>query len=66
MTTFTTEKRRQQEEAWLYETCTQCLQHLIDAVSLFYHETRCLLPQVVALLASFMDRHHQRQVVGTS
>ena len=60
MTTFTSEKRRQQQEAWLYETCTQCLQHLIDAVALFYHETRGLLPRVVSLLASFMDRNHQR------
>lgn len=29
-TTFTSEKRRQQEDAWLYETCTRCLQHLVD------------------------------------
>lgn len=29
-TTFTSEKRRQQEDAWLYETCTKCLQHLVD------------------------------------
>ena len=29
-TTFTSEKRRQQEDSWLYETCTRCLQHLID------------------------------------
>lgn len=29
-TTFTSEKRRQQEEQWLYETCTRCLQHLVD------------------------------------
>jgi len=25
-TTFSTERRRQQEDAWLYETCTRCLQ----------------------------------------
>lgn len=25
-TTFTSERRRQQEDAWLYETCTHCLQ----------------------------------------
>jgi hypothetical protein len=29
-TTFTSEKRRQQEDSWLYETCTRCLQHLVD------------------------------------
>jgi hypothetical protein len=29
-TTFTSEARRQQEEAWLYETCTLCLQYLVD------------------------------------
>lgn len=25
-TTFTSERRRQQEDAWLYDTCTHCLQ----------------------------------------
>jgi len=25
-TTFTSERRRAQEDAWLYETCTHCLQ----------------------------------------
>jgi len=29
-TTFTSEARRQQEDAWLYETCTLCLQYLVD------------------------------------
>jgi hypothetical protein len=33
-TTFTSDKRRQQEDAWLYETCTKCLQHLIDVTVL--------------------------------
>lgn len=31
-TTFTSDKRRAQEDAWLYETCTKCLQHLIDVL----------------------------------
>jgi hypothetical protein len=29
-TTFTSEKRREKEDFWLYETCKRCLQHLID------------------------------------
>ncbi|GAX80611.1 hypothetical protein CEUSTIGMA_g8046.t1 [Chlamydomonas eustigma] len=58
-TTFTSEKRRQQEDAWLYETCTKCLQHLIDVSVQFYDETRCLLPHLAALLKSFMDRSQQ-------
>ena len=57
-TTFTSEKRRQQEDAWLYETCTRCLQHLIDVFVLFYDETSCLLQQMLDLLSAFMDRTH--------
>jgi hypothetical protein len=30
-TTFTSERRRQQEDAWLYETCTHCLQVRLNA-----------------------------------
>ena len=35
-TTFTAEERRAEVDAWLYETCTQCLQHMVDVVALFY------------------------------
>ncbi len=31
-TTFSQEKRRDEEDAWLYETCTRCLQHMVDIV----------------------------------
>lgn len=31
-TTFTDEKRRAEVDAWLYETCTRTLQHIVDIV----------------------------------
>ncbi|KAL6762063.1 hypothetical protein V8C86DRAFT_3013062 [Haematococcus lacustris] len=58
-TTFTSEKRRQQEDSWLYETCTRCLQHLVDVFVQFYEETKQLLPQLLDLLLGFMNRSHQ-------
>ncbi|KAI8465270.1 MAG: hypothetical protein J3K34DRAFT_525495 [Monoraphidium minutum] len=57
-TTFSSERRRQQEDAWLYETCTRCLQHLVDLFGLFYPALRPMLPRLLALLAGFMARSH--------
>ncbi len=58
-TTFTDEKRRTEVEAWLYETCTQCLQHMVDVVVQFYPEVQPLLGRMLDLLASFIRRTHQ-------
>ncbi|KAG2485588.1 hypothetical protein HYH03_015653 [Edaphochlamys debaryana] len=58
-TTFTSEKRRQQEEQWLYETCTRCLQHLVDLFVQFYDEASTLLSRLLELLRGFMNRSHQ-------
>ncbi|MEW5298187.1 MAG: hypothetical protein WDW36_001338 [Sanguina aurantia] len=58
-TTFTSEKRRQQEDAWLYETCTKCLQHLVDLFVEFYSEAHSLLSRMLELLNGFMNRSHQ-------
>ncbi|KAG2453172.1 hypothetical protein HYH02_002496 [Chlamydomonas schloesseri] len=58
-TTFTSEKRRQQEEQWLYETCTRCLQHLVDLFVQFYDEAFTLLSRLLDLLRGFMNRSHQ-------
>jgi len=58
-TTFTSEKRRAQEDAWLYETCTKCLQHLVDLYVQYYAVLRPLLGRVLELLATFMRRSHQ-------
>lgn len=55
-TTFTSEKRRQQEEQWLYETCTKCLQHLVDLFVQFYDEACTLLSRLLELLRGFMNR----------
>ncbi|EFJ50436.1 hypothetical protein VOLCADRAFT_80189 [Volvox carteri f. nagariensis] len=58
-TTFTSEKRRQQEDHWLYETCTRCLQHLVDLFVQFYDEAFTLLSRLLDLLRGFMVRSHQ-------
>jgi len=58
-TTFTSEARRQQEDAWLYETCTLCLQYLVDVFVMYFEETRSMLPQMLQLLHSFVTRAHQ-------
>lgn len=58
-TTFTSEKKRQQEDAWLYETCTKCLQHLIDLFVQYYSVAAGLLERLLDLLKSFMNRTHQ-------
>lgn len=39
-TTFTDERRRADVDAWLYETCTQCLQHIVDLFVKFYPVVR--------------------------
>ena len=41
-------------DAWLYETCTQCLQHMVDVVALFYAPVAPLLPRIFDLLANFV------------
>ncbi len=55
-TTFTAEERRAEVDAWLYETCTQCLQHIVDLVARFQAATQPLLGRVLELLANFIRR----------
>ena len=61
-TTFTAEERRAEVDAWLYETCTQCLQHMVDIVALFYKPVAHILPRIFDLLSNFIRscscRHH--------
>lgn len=57
-TTFTSEKRRAQEDAWLYETCTRCLQHLVDLFGQFWDLVGPLFGRLLQLLASFISRSH--------
>ena len=52
-TTFTDEARRAEVDAWLYDTCTQCLQHMVDLVVQFYPVVQTLLPRILALLDDF-------------
>jgi brefeldin A-inhibited guanine nucleotide-exchange protein len=53
-TTFTAEERRAEVDAWLYETCTQCLQHMVDIVALFYKPVAPILPRIFDLLSNFI------------
>ena len=53
-TTFTDEKRRAEVDAWLYETCTKCLQHMVDLVVQFYGLVQPLLSRILDLLSNFI------------
>lgn len=53
-TTFTDEARRAEVDAWLYETCTQCLQHMVDIVVQFYPVVQPLLGRILDLLSNFI------------
>lgn len=53
-TTFTDEKKRAEVDSWLYETCTQCLQHMVDVFVQFYTSVQPLLPRILDLLANFI------------
>ena len=41
-------------DAWLYETCTQCLQHMVDIVVQFYPVVQPLLTRILDLLSNFI------------
>ena len=63
-TTFTADKRRAEVDAWLYETCTQCLQHMVDIVALFYKPVAPILPRIFDLLSNFircLPTSHRRE-----
>ncbi len=53
-TTFTDEARRAEADAWLYDTCTQCLQHMVDLVVKFYPAVQPLLSRTLDLLDTFI------------
>lgn len=53
-TTFTDEKKRAEVDSWLYETCTQCLQHMVDVFVQFYASVHPLLPRILDLLSNFI------------
>eukprot|EP00798_Chlamydomonas_sp_ICE-L_P027640 gene27640-7278_t len=56
-TTFTSDRKRAQEDAWLYETCTKCLERLVEVFVLFYADMQpSLLTKLLELLKGFMNR----------
>eukprot|EP01025_Chloroclados_australasicus_P037318 TRINITY_DN3805_c0_g1_i5.p1 TRINITY_DN3805_c0_g1~~TRINITY_DN3805_c0_g1_i5.p1 ORF type:complete len:1288 (-),score=132.71 TRINITY_DN3805_c0_g1_i5:189-4052(-) len=58
--TLTTDEIRKAEvNAWLYETCTHCLQHLVDLYVHFYTTMHRQLNKMLKLLADFIGRPHQ-------
>lgn len=49
----------QDQDAWLYETCTLALQLVVDLFVKFYDTVNPLLKKVLMLLTSFIKRPHQ-------
>ncbi|KAG9445348.1 hypothetical protein H6P81_016688 [Aristolochia fimbriata] len=47
------------QDAWLYETCTLALQLVVDLFVKFYDTVNPLLKKVLSLLISFIKRPHQ-------
>jgi brefeldin A-inhibited guanine nucleotide-exchange protein len=57
----------EQSDRWLYETCSVCLEHLIDLMVKFYPLVHTQLPPVLAKIKSFMLRtHHSLACVGVT
>jgi hypothetical protein len=60
-------QEEEQSDRWLYETCSVCLDHLIDLVVKFYPLVRKQLPSVLLKIKSFMMRtHHSLACVGVT
>jgi len=58
-TTFIKASDRPKVDAWLYETSTACLHHVIDLFAKFYPELRSLLPQLLGFISGFAKRSHE-------
>jgi len=58
-TTFTDDRRRADEDKWLYDTCTKCLQHLVDLFCHFFAVVHPILGRLLSLLGGFIGRTHQ-------
>ena len=58
-TTFADESRRSQVDAWLFETCTATLQHIVDVVVKYYKDVPGLLERLLTLLSGFIRRQHE-------
>jgi brefeldin A-inhibited guanine nucleotide-exchange protein len=57
-TTFTDEARRAEVDAWLYETCTATLQHMVDVVARYHAAVPALLTRTLDLLSGLIRRSH--------
>ena len=57
--TFVKEADRPKVDAWLYETVTASLQHVVDLFAKFFSELRDLLPQLVSFVCGFAVRNHE-------
>jgi len=57
-TTFTDEARRAEVDAWLYETCTATLQHMVDVVARYHVAVPALLTRTLDLLSGLIRRPH--------
>lgn len=59
-TTFEDSARRAEIDAWLYETCNDCLGHVLSLYSKFQSSLKQVFPQVISLLVGFVRRPHER------
>jgi len=57
-TTFTDDVRRAAGDAWLYETCTSTLAHIVDLVAAYHTAVPALLLRAIDLLTGFVKRTH--------
>jgi len=57
-TTFTDEARRAEVDAWLYETCTATLQHMVEVVARYHGPVPELLGRTLELLGGLVRRNH--------
>lgn len=59
-TTFTDDSLRSEVDAWLFETCTATLQHIVDVVVKYHQNVPGLLDRILTLLSGFIRRQHEK------
>lgn len=59
-TTFEDSARRAEIDAWLYETCNDCLDHVLSLYRKFQPYLKQVFPQLISLLVGFVRRPHER------
>ena len=58
-TTFVSVTQRNSMDAWLFETCSDCLQHVIGLFIRYYGVVCPIYPRLLSLLVGFVVRGHK-------